>query len=108
MASFNRGQSLAQQTKVAHQNLGALKAGSKPFLVSGGDNDAISSKPNIVGRDMVEDVLPSLSCIVNKCGSKNCKMCDHLNEGSNFTSNITNKSYTQMVLCHVVRGMSSI
>ena len=33
------------------------------------------------------------SLIVNKCGSKKCKTCDHLNEGSNFTSNVTNRSY---------------
>ena len=42
---------------------------------------------------MVEDVLSSLSCIVNKRGSKNCKTCDHLNEGSSFASNVTTRSY---------------
>ena len=56
MASNSRGQPLAWQTKVVHQNLGALKAGSKPFLVSGGDNDAVSSKP-ITGRDMVDATI---------------------------------------------------
>ena len=57
------------QTKVVHQNLGALKTGSKPFFVSGGDNDAVSSKP-ITGRDMVDATILNLSCCVSKCGSK--------------------------------------
>ena len=92
MASNSRGQPLAWQTKVVHQYLGALKAGSKPFLVSGGDNDTVSSKP-ITGRDMVDATILNLSCCVSKCGSKKCKTCDHIIEGDNFVSNITNKRY---------------
>jgi len=61
-------------------------------VLSGGDNDAVSSKP-ITGRDMVDATILNLSCCVSKCGSKKCKTCDHIIEGDTFISNITNKRY---------------
>lgn len=61
----------------------------------GSDNDAVSSKPTTVGKDMFDNSLSSLTCtcIVHKCGTKTCKACDHVIEGGNFISNVTNKSY---------------
>ena len=81
MASFNRGQPPARQTKVVHHGFGCIKAGSTG-LGSDCRNDDISLKPSVEGRG-IADVQQST---VTKCGSDRCKTCNHLVEGNSFTS----------------------
>ena len=55
MASFNRGQPPAWQTKVVHHRPGCLKAGSTMGgLASDCNNDGMPSKP-ILERGIAED-----------------------------------------------------
>ena len=83
MASFNRGQPPAQQTKVVHHRPGWIKEGSTGGVSMSCRYDAVSSKP-IMGRDRV-DVPQSLR--VSKCGSDKCKTCVHMVQGDSFISN---------------------
>ena len=63
MASFNKGQLPAQQTKVVDHGLGPLKAGPTRLCVPVCNHDAASSKPSSVGRDVV-DIINKPSVIV--------------------------------------------
>ena len=89
MASFNRGQLPARQTKVVHHRPGWIKAGTIRGVNMNCRYDAVSSKP-IMGRDIV-DVPQSLR--VSKCGSDRCKTCVHMIQGDSFISNTTNNKY---------------
>ena len=88
MASFNRGQPPARQTKVVHHGFGCIKAGSTG-LGSDCRNDDISLKPSVEGRGMADAQQSN----VTKCGSDRCKTCNHLVEGNSFTSNLTKVNY---------------
>ena len=54
MASFNKRQLPAQQTKVVDHGLGPLKAGPTRLCVPVCNHDTASSKPSSVGRDVVD------------------------------------------------------
>ena len=75
MSSLNKGQLLAQQTKVVDHGLGPLKAGPIRLCVPVCNPDAASSKPSSVGTDVVD--IHQCDCVVNVCGSKHCKTCKH-------------------------------
>ena len=71
MASFNKGQLPAQQTKIVDHGLGPLKAGPTHLCVPVCNHDAASSKLSSVGRDVVDIHQQTMcDCIVNVCGSK--------------------------------------
>ena len=94
MASFNRGQLPARQTKVVDHGLGPLEAGPTRLFVPVCNHDAASSKPSSVGRDVVDIHLQTkCDCVVNVCGSKRCKTCKHVHECSTFNSNVTHKTH---------------
>ena len=83
MASFNKGQLPAQQTKVVDHGLGLLKAGPTRLYVQVCSHDAASSKPSSVGKDVVDIHLQTnCDCVVNVCGSKHCKTCKHVHKCS--------------------------
>ena len=95
MALFNRGQPPAWHTKVVDDGLGPLKAGSTHLYVPVCVNDAASSKPAPVGRDVVDQRThtDNVSCAVCVCASKRCKTCTRVSEGSTFRSSVTHKTY---------------
>ena len=95
MASFNRGQPPAWHTKVVDDGLGPLKTGSTHLYVPVCVNDAASSKPAPVGRDVVDQRTHTnnVSCAVCICASKRCKTCTRVSEGSTFRSSVTHKTY---------------
>ena len=102
-AAFIRGQSPARQTKVVDHGLGPVKAGQTCLCVPVCVNDASSSKPTSVGRDVVDGHIQTNSvgcvvdcvvdcevgCVVGVCGSVRCKTCVHMSQG-----NVTQKCYT--------------
>ena len=61
MASFNKGQLPAQQTKVVDHGRGPLKAGPTHLCVPVCNHDAASSKPSSVGSD-VDDIHQQTMC----------------------------------------------
>ena len=68
MASFNKGQLPAQQTKVVDHGLGLLKAGPTRLYVQVCSHDAASSKPSSVGKDVVDIHLQTnCDCVVTVC-----------------------------------------
>ena len=94
MASFNKEQLPAQQTKVVNHGLGPLRAGPINLCVPVCNHGAASSKLSSVGRDVVDIHQQSkCDCIVNVCGSKGCKTCKYVHECSTFRSNVTHKIY---------------
>ena len=106
-AAFIRGQSPARQTKVVDHGLGPVKAGQTRLCVPVCVNDASSSKPTSVGRDVVDGhtqtnsvgcvvdcvVDCEVGCVVGVCGSVRCKTCVHMSQGNTFMSNVTQKCY---------------
>ena len=102
-AAFIRGQSPARQTKVVDHGLGPVKAGQTRLCVPFCVNDASSSKPTSVGRDVVDGHIQTNSvgcvvdcvvdcevgCVVGVCGSVRCKTCVHMSQGNTFMSNVT-------------------
>ena len=77
-------------------NLGPLKAGSTHLCVPVCGNDATSSKSASAGRAVVDDHMHTnnVSCAVCVCGSKRCKTCTHVSQGSTFRSTVTHKNYS--------------
>ena len=92
----NRRQPPAWHTKVVDNNLGPLKTCSTHLYVPVCVNDAASSKPAPVGRDVVDQRTHTntVSCAVCVCASKHCKTCTHVSEGSMFRSSVTHKTYS--------------
>ena len=91
MASFNRGQLPARQTKVVDENQRPLKTGSPGYGVV--CNNAVSpSKPCSQGRGGIDALHANNSCVV-RCGGSRCKTCKHLVVSNSFASNVTGKSY---------------
>ena len=90
IASINRGQPLAWQTKVVHHQSGCLKADLTGLKGANRCYDTMPSKP-VKGRGIVEG--QQFSSSVTRCGSKCCKTCFHILEGDSFTSNITIVKY---------------
>ena len=95
MALFSKGQPPAWHTKVVDDSLGPLKAGSTCLCVPVCVNDAASSKPALVGRDVVDQRIHTnnISCTICVCASKHCKTCSHVSEGSTFRNSVTHKTY---------------
>ena len=91
MASFNRGQLPARQTKVVDENQCPLKTGS-PGCGGVCNNDVSPSKPCSQGRGGIDALHVNNSCVVH-CGGSRCKTCKHLVVGNSFASNVTGKSY---------------
>ena len=84
MALINRELPSAQNTKVVYQDLGALKTGShSPSLVAC-DYDAASSKPTLVGRDVVD---------------ARCKTCSIYMKGINLVAMLHVKISNMSINC---------
>ena len=92
MATNNRGQSLARQTKVTNSYPGPLKKGRPTCVSPSCDYDAISLKPTSIERD-VADATQDTKPIVSRCGKPRCKTCKHIVEGDSFCSNTTGRKY---------------
>ena len=90
MASFNRGQLPARQTKVVDENR-PLKTRS-PGCGGVCNNDVSPSKPCSQGRGGIDALHTNNSCVVPHGGSR-CKTCKHLVVDNSFASNVTGKSY---------------
>ena len=92
MATKNRGQSPARQTKVMDSYPGPVKKGRNQ-KIRFCDNEALPSKPVTIGRGLADDSQTKSSCKVTKCGKSRCKTCKHIVEGDSFVSNVTGKRY---------------
>ena len=103
MESCSRGQLPAWHTKAVDESQRPLKTGSLGSGVC--SNDVKSSKPCVLtqGRDLTDDSQTGCVCECVCCGSRKCKTCDHLLEGSTFTSNVTCKQYH---VCSPSKSMS--
>ena len=95
MATTVRGQSPARQTKVMDSYPGPVKKGrtQKNRKIRFCDNEAVPSKPVMIGRGSADDTQTKPSCKVTKCGKSRCKTCKHIVEGDSFMSNVTGKRY---------------
>ena len=92
-ASFSRGQPPARHTKVVDNNL-CPKSGPTRLSVPVCANDATSSKPTTLGRDVADvHAHTTNNCVVCDCGSVRCKTCKHIYQGRTFVSNVTKKRY---------------
>ena len=77
--------------KVVDDNLRHLKSGptrlSVPIVL-------MMLPPQSVERDAADvHAQTTCGCVVRVCGSVCCKTCEHISQGSNFTSNVTKKFY---------------
>ena len=89
MATNNRGQSLAQPTKMMDSCTGPLKKDRPTHTSLNYNYDITSLKPTSVGGDVTE-VAQDTPTIVIKC---RCKTCKHIVECDNIGSNTTGKKY---------------
>ena len=84
MATYKRGWSLAQQTKVMDSYPGPLKKGKQFKTSLSCDYHVVSSKPASAGRDATE-VPQVTNTIVSQCGNtRRVSICDPLYEKGPF------------------------